>query len=127
MGLIEQLASVQPQEAWPTRLWCAKEAVSKLLGTGLQGRPRDFVARDAEGDGRLLIEHAPTGKQFVVYTAWIEEYIVAYTSADGVTGFADANGARTDVGASPVFDQVSGWPMNGPGGGVVDVAQPSLD
>ena len=40
------------------RLWCAKEAAAKFLGTGLQGRPGDFVvvAADAECE-RLLVQH----------------------------------------------------------------------
>ncbi|MEL7207575.1 MAG: 4'-phosphopantetheinyl transferase superfamily protein, partial [Actinomycetota bacterium] len=32
-----------------TRLWAVKEAVAKARGTGLEGRPRDFPVRAAEG------------------------------------------------------------------------------
>jgi acyl transferase domain-containing protein/phosphopantetheinyl transferase len=40
------------------RLWCAKEAAAKFLGTGLQGRPADFVvvAADAACE-KLLVQH----------------------------------------------------------------------
>ncbi len=37
-------AGAEPNE-WPTRLWCAKEAVAKALGTGMIGGPRSLVAR----------------------------------------------------------------------------------
>ena len=37
-----------------TRAWAAKEAAAKAAGTGLQGRPRDFVIEEVDGD-RLRI------------------------------------------------------------------------
>ena len=33
-----------------TRAWAAKEAVAKAAGTGLAGRPKDFVITDIDGD-----------------------------------------------------------------------------
>lgn len=40
------------------RLWCAKEAAAKCLGTGMQGRPQDFVVAAADEDcGQLLVQH----------------------------------------------------------------------
>ncbi len=40
------------------RLWCAKEAAAKYLGTGLQGRPGDFVVVAADADcEKLLVRH----------------------------------------------------------------------
>jgi acyl transferase domain-containing protein/phosphopantetheinyl transferase len=31
---------------WPLRIWCAKEAVGKALGRGLQGRPQNLILRE---------------------------------------------------------------------------------
>ena len=39
-----------PTEAWLARAWTVKEAAAKAAGTGLQGRPRDFVIREIDGD-----------------------------------------------------------------------------
>jgi phosphopantetheinyl transferase len=36
------------------RAWTAKEAVAKAAGTGLQGRPKDFVVREVDGDWTLV-------------------------------------------------------------------------
>jgi len=46
-----------------TRGWVAKEAIAKLQGTGLQGRPRDFVITARDGDcfcvnGHWVVTHA---------------------------------------------------------------------
>jgi len=38
------------RRAWLTRCWCAKEAVAKAEGTGLAGRPRDFVITGISGE-----------------------------------------------------------------------------
>jgi acyl transferase domain-containing protein/phosphopantetheinyl transferase (holo-ACP synthase) len=37
-------------DAWVARAWAAKEAAAKADGTGLQGRPKDFVVREVDGD-----------------------------------------------------------------------------
>jgi phosphopantetheinyl transferase (holo-ACP synthase) len=39
-----------PHDVWVARAWTAKEAVAKADGTGLQGRPKDFVVRRVDGD-----------------------------------------------------------------------------
>jgi phosphopantetheinyl transferase (holo-ACP synthase) len=36
-------------EVWVTRAWTIKEAVAKAAGTGLRGRPKDFVVDEADG------------------------------------------------------------------------------
>ncbi|WP_314176657.1 polyketide synthase [Streptomyces winkii] len=38
------------EEVWFTRMWAAKEAVAKMRGTGLRGRPSDYRVVSAEGD-----------------------------------------------------------------------------
>jgi phosphopantetheinyl transferase len=37
-------------DAWVTRAWTVKEAVAKAAGTGLRGRPKDFVVGAVDGD-----------------------------------------------------------------------------
>jgi phosphopantetheinyl transferase (holo-ACP synthase) len=42
-------------DEWVTRLWTVKEAVAKAAGTGLRGRPKDFVVRQVDGDWALAV------------------------------------------------------------------------
>jgi phosphopantetheinyl transferase (holo-ACP synthase) len=37
-------------DEWVTRAWTVKEAVAKAAGTGLRGRPKDFVVHEVDGD-----------------------------------------------------------------------------
>jgi acyl transferase domain-containing protein/phosphopantetheinyl transferase len=69
----------EPDEEWATRLWCAKEAVGKALGTGLAGRPRDFQATDFDANGRIQICHLPTGELFSVSTERDDALVMALT------------------------------------------------
>jgi acyl transferase domain-containing protein/3-hydroxyacyl-CoA dehydrogenase/phosphopantetheinyl transferase len=62
-------------------LWCAKEAVAKALGSGLGGRPGDFVAVAAGADGRFVVRHLPSGAEHAVATAEDHGSIVAWTPA----------------------------------------------
>jgi len=80
--LINAMTAAEQDESWATRLWCAKEAVGKLLGTGLQGRPTDIVAIEVNDSGQLLMEHQPSGARFVVDSVRLDEMIAAYSSAD---------------------------------------------
>lgn len=36
-------------DVWVTRVWTVKEAVAKAAGTGLRGRPKDFVVHEVDG------------------------------------------------------------------------------
>jgi phosphopantetheinyl transferase len=85
-ALIDELDGAYPDGAYPdgaapTRLWCAKEALAKALGAGLQGRPKDFEALAIEGDGDFLMQHGPTGERWVARTIQMGRFIVAWTSA----------------------------------------------
>ncbi|HEX8803705.1 MAG TPA: 4'-phosphopantetheinyl transferase superfamily protein, partial [Acidimicrobiales bacterium] len=48
-----RLGAGLPPDEWAARAWSVKEAVAKAAGTGLQGRPRDFVIRQLDGDWSL--------------------------------------------------------------------------
>jgi len=78
IAILENLMAAQPDEAWETRLWCAKEAAAKLQGSGLQGRPKDFEATEIDPSGRLLVRHTPAGECFPVQTCLVDRCVVAY-------------------------------------------------
>ncbi|WP_067485194.1 type I polyketide synthase [Actinomadura hibisca] len=86
-----------------TRLWTAKEAVAKAAGTGLRGRPRDFVVTAADAD-RLLV--AAGGAVTVVRSRLLDGHVVTWTDAapdarpdDDDTDDSDAGGdAGEDTG-----------------------------
>ncbi len=70
-----------PADEWLTRVWCAKEAAAKALGTGLEGNPRHFEVREVAGQ-RLLVGR--TGARSSDPPVWIEtrrdgEYVVAWS------------------------------------------------
>jgi phosphopantetheinyl transferase (holo-ACP synthase) len=48
------LGAGRPHDEWVTRVWTVKEAAAKAAGTGLQGRPKDFVVRRLDGDWSLV-------------------------------------------------------------------------
>ena len=48
------LGAAIDNDVWVARAWTAKEAVAKADGTGLQGRPKDFVVRQVDGDWTLV-------------------------------------------------------------------------
>ncbi len=58
IGLLDRLAGDRDRSSWITHFWAAKEAASKALGTGLRGRPRDFVVVAAAAGGCFRVEHA---------------------------------------------------------------------
>ncbi|GAA3077509.1 hypothetical protein GCM10020000_73910 [Streptomyces olivoverticillatus] len=78
-------------DRWLTRFWTAKEAAAKAEGTGIQGRPRDFVVTAASPD-RLRLR-TPSGRTYTVRLAPAanppglppRRYVVAWTE-DGTGG-----------------------------------------
>lgn len=53
-GHESRLGDGRPVDQWVTAVWTAKEAVAKAAGTGLRGRPKDWVLQAAEGDWLLV-------------------------------------------------------------------------
>ena len=80
--IIRTESANRPEAAWPARLWAAKEAAGKAMGTGLNGRPTDFEAIDWEDDGQFVIVHHPTRNRFVVATHLDNGNVIAVTSYD---------------------------------------------
>jgi phosphopantetheinyl transferase len=78
-------ASGERDAVWFARFWTAKEAVAKLLGTGLRGAPEKFEVISAAPD-RLTVRVG--GREHLVRCAAIgnppglvtREYIVAWTA-----------------------------------------------
>jgi acyl transferase domain-containing protein/phosphopantetheinyl transferase len=83
--LLDGLAG-EERALWFTRLWTAKEAVAKALGTGFGGRPRAFtveVSGSASDPDPTLVVTAPDGSTHRVATKMINHdatvYAVAWT------------------------------------------------
>jgi phosphopantetheinyl transferase len=70
----EELALLPSEERdeWMTRLWCAKEAVGKARGTGLQGAPKKLQLEDLDGE-RLLVDGV------WVRTTRMGDYVIGWT------------------------------------------------
>lgn len=69
------------RDAWITRLWCAKEACGKRLGTGVTGGPGQFEAGALAADFALPMRHAAGGAQSLVRTMQDGEFILAFDIA----------------------------------------------
>ena len=67
------------RDIWITRLWCAKEAVSKTLGSGLSFRPQSFELHHVAPDGCITIHHNDSDRLFTVHTRQDQGFIIAYT------------------------------------------------
>jgi acyl transferase domain-containing protein/phosphopantetheinyl transferase (holo-ACP synthase) len=68
-------------DEWLTRIWSAKEAFAKALGTGLEGNPRRFEVKEVAGE-RLLVGMSSGDR--AQPPVWVEtrrdgDYIVAWT------------------------------------------------
>lgn len=68
--------------AWVTRLWCAKEAFGKRLGTGVAGSPLRFEAQELAPDFSLPMRHATSGVETRVRTVREGEFVIAFDIAN---------------------------------------------
>jgi phosphopantetheinyl transferase len=77
------LDAVAPSErdAWVTRLWCAKEALGKRLGTGVAGGPQQFEAQSLADDFSLQMRHHASGAATQVHTIKDGSFIIAFDTA----------------------------------------------
>jgi phosphopantetheinyl transferase len=78
-SMIENFPEVE-RHLWTTRLWCAKEAAGKLLGTGVDGAPQAFEALQVESDGQIQIRHQGSAGSIRVKTVEDLGFIIAYAS-----------------------------------------------
>jgi len=83
------------ETSWLTRLWCAKEATAKFLGTGLEGRPRGFETVEVSSEGDLTVMHNESGRQVKVSISGFEGIVVAVATepdlfvADGLPRYLE--------------------------------------
>jgi phosphopantetheinyl transferase (holo-ACP synthase) len=82
-ALLDDLVANEPPNSmpeWITRLWCAKEAAGKLLGTGVDGAPQRFEATAIGADGILWI--LPRGGDNPVRAQTLRngDFILAYAA-----------------------------------------------
>lgn len=74
-----------------TRLWCAKEALGKLMGSGVRRSPHDFALERRDPDGTLLMRHSPSGAMARVTALRDGPFICALALAPQVTGGAGSS------------------------------------
>jgi phosphopantetheinyl transferase len=72
------IAAGDDRDEWLTRLWAAKEAAGKRLGTGLDGNPNKLPITDRSGDR--------TGARLLCAGIWVEtrrlgDHVIAWTKA----------------------------------------------
>ncbi|RJG09587.1 4'-phosphopantetheinyl transferase superfamily protein [Massilia cavernae] len=65
------------RDAWITRLWCAKEALGKRLGTGVDHAPSRFEARSLAPDCSLRMRHHPSNAECRIVTTQLGDCIIA--------------------------------------------------
>lgn len=79
-ALLEGLAQ---RDVWITRLWCAKEALGKCLGTGVASGPHRFEAVALEAGGGLRMRDRSSGREAQVSTWPVNTMIVAICRQTG--------------------------------------------
>lgn len=79
-ALLEEVAG-EDEEAraeWITRLWSAKEATGKLLGTGVRGSPRSFEAIVIDASGHFIIQVRDGDRLVGVNSIRDGNFVIAY-------------------------------------------------
>ncbi len=78
-GLIDGVP-LSERDAFVTSIWCAKEAVAKCVGTGVDGAPQAFEAIQVYGDGRMAVVQRGNNHTFLVCTVRGQDYMMALAS-----------------------------------------------
>lgn len=68
----QELIKDKDQAEWSTRLWTAKEAYGKMLGTGLQGNPKRYEVKKIDGQSLFI------GDEEIKTIVYKDNYIVAW-------------------------------------------------
>lgn len=76
------------RDEWITRLWSAKEAVGKLLGTGVVGAPQRFEAIAVDDDGNFIIQIQGSDRLINVHSIRDGNFIIAYAVAETAGPFS---------------------------------------
>jgi phosphopantetheinyl transferase len=74
--MLESYAPVERQQ-WISRLWCAKEVLGKMMGTGVKPGPLAFEAQALLPDGILSMLHRPSGTTATVHTISTLPFMIA--------------------------------------------------
>lgn len=72
--------SESERHGWIVRLWCAKEAVGKLLGVGVEGA-QALEATAISIEGTITIHERKGGRRLLVNTLEDDDFIIAYAIA----------------------------------------------
>lgn len=77
------LEGLPQRDVWITRLWCAKEALGKCLGTGVASGPHRFEAVALEAGGTLRMRDGGSGREAQVSSWPVNAMIVAVCRRSG--------------------------------------------
>jgi len=65
-------------------LWCAKEVVGKLLGTGVDAAPQKFKAVVISDAGKIIISRNKD-TQVTVHTLAMDNFIIAFATGESIS------------------------------------------
>jgi acyl transferase domain-containing protein/phosphopantetheinyl transferase (holo-ACP synthase) len=87
VGLVDM--SEPERSTWLLRLWCAKEAVAKALGYGMQGDPLGYMIHGFD-PVTGVIDLKITGRVLAAFPDLTGDMLTSYTGRDGDLVFATA-------------------------------------